>query len=39
MSPVLIFLRKWNKWSRVLRHRKEFGLLDSVRYRRWLAHT
>jgi hypothetical protein len=39
MSPVLIFLRKWNKWYRVLRYRKGFGLLDSVRYGLWLAHT
>jgi hypothetical protein len=39
MSPVLIFLRKWNNWYRVLRYRKGFGLLDSVRYGLWLAHT
>ena len=39
MSPVLIFFRKWNKWYRVLRYRKGFGLLDSVRYGVWLAHT
>jgi hypothetical protein len=39
MSPVLMFLRKWNKWYRVLRYCKGFGLLDSVRYGLWLAHT
>jgi hypothetical protein len=39
MSPVLIFLRKWNKWYCVLRYRKGFGLLDSARYGFWLAHS
>jgi len=39
MSPVLIFLRKWNKWYCVLQYRKGFGLLDSVRYGFWLAHS
>jgi hypothetical protein len=39
MSPVLMFIRKWNKWYRVLRYRKGFGLLDSVRYGLWLAHS
>jgi hypothetical protein len=39
MSLVLIFLRKWNKWYCVLRYRKGFGLLDSVRYGLWLAHS
>jgi hypothetical protein len=39
MSLVFIFLRRWNKWYRVLRYRKEFGLLDSVRYGFWLAHS
>ena len=38
MSPVLKLIRKWNKWYRVLRYRKGFGLLDSVRYGLWLAH-
>ena len=38
MSPVLIFL-KWNEWYRVLRYRKGFGLMDSVRYGLWLAHS
>jgi hypothetical protein len=39
MSPVLIFIRKWSKWYRVLRCRKGFGLLDSMRYGLWLAHS
>jgi hypothetical protein len=39
MSLVFIFIRRWNKWYRVLRYRKGFGLLDSVRYGLWLAHT
>jgi hypothetical protein len=36
---LVIFLRKWNKWYCVLRYRKGFGLLDSVRYGLWLAHS
>jgi hypothetical protein len=39
MPLVLKFIRKWNKWYRVLRYRKEFGLLGSVRYGFWLAHS
>ena len=39
MVLVLIFLRKWNKWYCVLRYRKGFGLLDSVRYGLWLAQS
>jgi hypothetical protein len=39
MSLVLIFLRNWSKWYRVLRYRKGFGILDSVRYGLWLAHS
>ena len=39
MSLVFIFLRRWNKWYGVLRYRKGFGLLDSVRYDLWLAHS
>jgi hypothetical protein len=39
MSLVFIFLRRWNNWYRVLRYRKGFGLLDSVRYSLWLAHN
>jgi len=38
MSLVFIF-RSWNKWYRVLRYRKGCGLLDSVRYGLWLAHS
>jgi hypothetical protein len=33
------FILKWNKLYRVLRHRKGFGLFDSVRYGLWLAHS
>jgi hypothetical protein len=39
MSLVFIFLRRWNKWYRVLRYRNGFGLLDSVRYGLWMAHS
>ena len=39
MPLVLKFIRKWNKWYRVLRYRKGFGPLDSVRYGLWLAHS
>ena len=37
MTSVLSFLRKWNGWYRILRHRKGFGLFDSVRYGFWLT--
>jgi hypothetical protein len=37
MSVLLIFASKWNKWYRVLRYGKGFGLLDSARYGLWLA--
>ena len=37
MSDVLIFVRKWNTWYRVLHHRKAFSFVDSVRYGLWLA--
>jgi hypothetical protein len=37
MSLVLNFIGKWNKWYRVLRYRKGFGLWYSVRYGLWLA--
>ena len=39
MSHILIFVRKWNTWSRVLRRRKAFSVADSVRYGLWLAHS
>ncbi len=37
MSMILIFAAKWNRWYRVLRYSKGFGLFDSVRYGLWLA--
>jgi len=37
MSLVLTFTGKWNKWCRVLRYRKGFGRIDSVRCGLWLA--
>jgi hypothetical protein len=37
MSMVLIFAVKWNRWYRVLRYGKAFGLFDSLRYGLWLA--
>jgi hypothetical protein len=39
MALILSFARRWNKWYRVLRYRKGFGLLDSVRYGLWLARS
>jgi hypothetical protein len=37
MSTALIFMADWRKWQRVLRSRKGFGLIDSVRFGLWLA--
>lgn len=37
MSVILILMRKWNAWYRVLRHGKGFSFVDSVRYGLWLA--
>ena len=37
MSDILIFVRKWNTWYRVLHQRKTFGFVDSVRYGLWLT--
>jgi hypothetical protein len=37
MSMILIFAAKWNRWRRVVRYSKGFGLFDSVRYGLWLA--
>jgi len=37
MAMILIFASRWNRWYRVLRYRKGFGLSDSVRYGLWLA--
>jgi hypothetical protein len=39
MSLVLNFTANWNKWYRVLRYRKGFGLFDSVRFGLWLARS
>jgi hypothetical protein len=39
MSSVLNFTASWNKWYRVLRYRKGFGLFDSLRFALWLART
>ena len=39
MPQVLKFIRKWSQWYRVLRYRKEFGLLESMRYGLWLAQS
>jgi hypothetical protein len=37
MFSTLRFIRKWKQWYRVLRYRKGFGRLNSVRYVLWLA--
>jgi hypothetical protein len=37
MSIILVLLREWTAWYRVLRCRKGFSVLDSVRCGRWLA--
>ena len=37
MSTVLIFVANWRSWQRVLRRRKGFGVIDSVRFGLWLA--
>ena len=37
MSGILILVRKWNAWYRVLRHGHDFGLADAVRLGLWLA--
>jgi hypothetical protein len=34
---ILIFASKWNKWYRVLRYGKGFGLFESLRFGLWLA--
>jgi hypothetical protein len=39
MSSVLNFTANWNKWYRVLRYCKGFGLFDSVRFGLWLARS
>jgi hypothetical protein len=39
MSLILTFTRRWNRWYRVLRYGKGFGLFESVRYGLWLARS
>jgi len=39
MRTILIFTGKWNRWHRVLRCGKGFGLFESVRYGLWLARS
>jgi len=39
MSAVSTFIRKWYDSFMVLHHRNGFGMLDSVRYGLWLAHS
>jgi hypothetical protein len=36
---ILIFAGEWSRWYHILRHRKGFGLFDSVRYGLWLARS
>jgi hypothetical protein len=37
MSSILNFTASWNKWYHVLRYRKGFGLLNSLRFALWFA--
>ena len=37
MAHILILVRRWNTWYRVLRQHKSFSFADSVRYGLWLA--
>jgi len=37
MSTALIFMTNWRRWQHVLRRRKGFGLIDSVRFGLWLT--
>jgi len=39
MSAVLTFIHKWYGSFMALHHRNGFGMLDSVRYGLWLAHS
>ena len=39
MAQILSFARECSKWYGVLRYRKGFGRLDSVRYGLWLAQS
>ena len=37
MFSIMSFVREWKQWYSVLRCRKGFGRLDSVRFGLWLA--
>ena len=37
MSVILVLVRQWNAWYRVLRYGNGFSFVDSVRYGLWLA--
>jgi hypothetical protein len=37
MSMILITTGNWNRWYRVLRFSKGFGVFGSARYGIWLA--
>jgi hypothetical protein len=37
MPTALIFMTNWRRWQHLLRCRKGFGLIDSVRFGLWLA--
>ena len=39
MSLILVFVRKWVGWYRVLRNGKSFSFVASVRYGLWLARS
>ena len=39
MSMILIFVRTWGRWYRVLRYGKGFSFADSVLYGMWLARS
>lgn len=39
MSQIFIFIDRWNKWYRVLRHCSGFGRLESMPYGLWLARS
>jgi len=39
MSSILVLMRKWNAFYRVLRHRKGFSFVDSLRHGLWLARS
>ena len=39
MRTILMLIGNWNRWYRVLRYGKGFGLFESVRYGLWLARS